>query len=153
MLPGLFFDCNALDSLLEVIQIDMQDTTEKNNILHVGDKQYGFKGSTLFTYDIYVEVKQATNKERSDIVEFVTNGDWIAIKQTTKGCKATKVHCMEFVNELMGSPDDTSVVRPPPNPTTKTKRVSASSKHIKGKGMLKKISNLLKRASNLNRWC
>lgn len=148
MRPGLCTDGNSLDSLLEVFQLNMQDTTAKNNILYVGDKQYRFNESTLSTYHIYVEEKQATNKGRGDIVKFVTNQDWIAIKPTTKGRKGGKVDCKEFVNELIGSVDDTLVVTSPPKPKAKTKRFSPSPKQIKSKGMLKKISRLLKRVSN-----
>lgn len=146
--PGLFTDGNSLDNLLEVFQLDIQDTTAKNNILRVGDRQYRFNESTLFTYHIYVDEKQATNAGRNDIIELVTNQDWIAIK--AKGRKGAKVDCKEFVNELIRSVADTLVVTSAPNPKTRTKRFSPFLKQIPGRGVLKKISNLLKQASNLN---
>lgn len=149
--PGLFTDGNSLHNLLEVFQLDIQDTTaKKNNILRVGDRQYRFSESTLFTYHIYVDEKQATNMGRNDIIELVANQDWIAIKPTTKGHKGAKVDCKEFLNELIRSVADTLVVTSAPNPKTKTKRFSPFLKQITSRGGLKKISNLLTRASNLN---
>lgn len=142
--PGPFADGNSLDNLLEVFQLNIQDTATKNNTLHVGDRQYRFSESTLFTYHIYVDEKQATNMGRNDIIELVANQDWIAIKPMTKGRKGAQVDCKEFVNELIRSVADTLVVTSAPNPTMKTKRFSPFLKQITSRGVLKKISNLLK---------
>lgn len=148
--PGLFIDGNSLDNLLEVFQLDIQDTTAKNNILRVGDRQYRFNESTLFTYHIYIDEKQATDTGRNNIIELVANQDWIAIKPTAKGRKGTKVDCKEFVNELNRSVADTLGVTSSPNPKTRTTKFSPFLKQITSRGVLKKISNLLKQASNLN---
>ena len=158
MRAGVVTDGNSLDNLLEVFQLDIQDThTARNNILRVGDRQYRFKESTLITYRIYVAgKKQATNTTRrrnDDIIEFTTNQDWIAIKPTAKGRKGAKVDCKQFVNELISSLlADTLRVTSAPNPKTetetKTKRFSPFPQQITSKGVLKKISNLLKRAEH-----
>lgn len=161
MRAGVVTDGNSLDNLLEVFQLDIQDThTARNNILRVGDRQYRFKESTLITYHIYVaeEKQEATNITRNnDIIEFISNQDWIAIKLTAKGRKGAKVDCKQFVHELISSLlADTLRVTSAPNPKTetktKTKRFSPFPQQITSKGVLKKISNLLKRAEHQTSW-
>lgn len=126
---GTFTDGSSLDKLLEVFQLDIQDTTAKNNMLRVGSKQYCFNGSTLFHYDIYVEEKQVTNVVKNDIGLLLDNQNWVAIKPIMEGHKCAKVDLKEFVNELIGSVDG----------------LTLEPKHIKSRRMLKKFSNLVKR--------
>ena len=78
--PGLFTDGNYSNSIFKTPR-------PKNNISRVGDRQYRFNESTLLTYPIHVDEKQATNMVKDDIGLFFDNRDWIAIKPTRKGRK------------------------------------------------------------------